>query len=175
MTRPYITVPKSPISNGAEVSQERMTRSGGLTLVGGVDGPLHGIVEAPNAPLGVLLADLSSTTEQKLYLSCEGEYIIDKITLRGCIGAPGTATLSITTRTGGAGRSLLAAQSLATLTSQKKMIDAPVTLEESLSAPHLYLTIANPGSGTFRVEVYGRLCALQDPQGRTFEKRQRIL
>ena len=63
---------------------------------------------------------------------------------------------------------------LSSLTSRKAAISQDVSLAYVLRAPHFYVRqVSGSGTGKVRLLVFGDIIALDDPDARTFDPRQK--
>lgn len=170
----FISYPPQTATNAAPVTLKRplTVGGGGLKVLSPDDsnGSNHLIVEAPWAPIATGLIDLSDTDEQVIEVTAQGHYIADKLVVWASTGAPGNATLTVKTLDAarGGGRTIATALALSALSDRKALAEADVALSAILSAPHIYCTVASPGTGTVRVQLFGRIAALEDPDSRTY-------
>ncbi|EYD71824.1 hypothetical protein [Limimaricola hongkongensis] len=148
---------------------------GGLRVISpdAVDGAPHLVVEAPWAPIATGWIDLADTAEQVVEVIAQGRYIADSVIVWGADGAPGAASLAVRTLDAarGGGRLLASGLDLSGLSGPKGLAEAAIAAGAILSAPHLYVTASGGGTGRVRLQLFGRLVALEDPQARTYDPR----
>lgn len=171
----FISYPPGAVASSSTQGDglKYLTRAGGITIVSpdGVHSQPHLVVEAPPAPLAVGEIDLSITTEQSVRVDAGGLYLADTLVMCLPTGAPGSATVAVRTLDAarGGGRLLVSALAMSGLDHQKAAVSATITVAEVLRVPHLYVTVAAPGTGTAKLLLYGRLVALEDPNGQTYD------
>lgn len=168
----------SSAASSSSADQPAYTYSGGVRIISpdGVNGAPHFVVEAPQAPLGTWLLDLSTTAEQPMEVMwAQGRFVADSLIFERPDGAVGSATVTIKTLDAarGGGRTLANAQSLAALGADRKaIVQVPLSLGVWLKSAFLYATVANAGTGTVRVSLFGRILEMDDPEARTYGRRR---